>query len=268
MTIQGTLREVLSARISGAGFSQYFAFIESCPPRDKAGSEYHHILPKTEFPDQAKNQENLIYLSVGDHLRAHYWLALCAPNHALFQRIFFAMSGLKKYASNVSKTELEHGVEVYERGKEAQRAATRLRRARFINLAGETIGRLSVLQPTRTKGGRPAWECQCTCGKTTVIGSDQLLSERTKSCGCLRSRLRYLDLTRQVFGRLTVLKPTGISKHRMQWNCVCSCGKTAMVSSIDLTSEHTRSCGCLRADMMRVRGPKILRQYVNGGAHA
>lgn len=263
MVINDTLRRSLSDRIPGADFTPYFAFIESRPQREKDGSERHHILPKREFPEHAKNLDNLVCLSVGDHLRAHYWLALCAPECPLFQRVFFAMSGLKKYASNVSKTELDHGVEVYERGKEAQRAATRLRRARFVNLTGKTVGRLSVLRSTRTKGGRPAWECLCACGKTVVIGSTQLLSERTKSCGCLRSRLRFQDLTQQQFGRLTAIKPMGIFHHRMQWSCVCACGESLTIPSDYLTSGHTQSCGCLRKDLMRVRGPEILRQYRN-----
>lgn len=44
MTIQGTLREVLSARITGVDFTPYFTFIESRLPRDRKGSERHHIL--------------------------------------------------------------------------------------------------------------------------------------------------------------------------------------------------------------------------------
>jgi hypothetical protein len=263
VVISDTIRRELSARFTGVDFTPYFVFIESRYQRGKEGSERHHILPKSVFPDRANNPDNLIYLSVGDHLRAHYWIALCATECALFQRIFFAMSGLKKYASSITMGELSYCAEVYERGKKARREASIKGRYRAIDLTGKIIGRLSIIRPARTKGGRSAWECLCDCGNTVVVDSAQLLAQRTKSCGCLRSRPRFCDLTQQVFGRLTALKPIGVSSHKMKWDCICACGKTISATSSDLISGHTRSCGCFRKDLMRVRGPEILRQYVN-----
>jgi hypothetical protein len=58
------------------------------------------------------------------------------------------------------------------------------------------------------------------------------------------------DITGQVFGRLTVI---GIS-HRyrrsprisiVHWLCRCACGVEVAISTSDLRSENTRSCGCL-----------------------
>lgn len=33
------------------------------------------------------------------------------------------------------------------------------------------------------------WECTCACGRKTVVRSDSLIQGRTRSCGCLSSRL-------------------------------------------------------------------------------
>jgi len=63
------------------------------------------------------------------------------------------------------------------------------------------------------------------------------------------------DLTGQHFGRLVVL---GIShRHRrssriviIHWQCRCDCGTEVSVSTSDLRSGNTRSCGCLLIDVM------------------
>jgi len=107
------------ARIPSADFSCYFAFIES---RAVCAGERHHILPRKEFPEHVKNPNNLICVSAADHLRAHYWLALCAPGCESFQRMFFLMANMT-CASQTSTDDLSKYAEVYENGREAQRKA-------------------------------------------------------------------------------------------------------------------------------------------------
>lgn len=57
---------------------------------------------------------------------------------------------------------------------------------------------------------------------------------------------RKLELTDQVFGRLTV---TGIhSKHKCghyKWSCVCVCGKECIAIGSELKRGNIASCGCL-----------------------
>jgi len=64
---------------------------------------------------------------------------------------------------------------------------------------------------------------------------------------------RFLDLTGQTFGRLTVINRADniIVRADMQyacWNCVCECGKELKVRSADLNNGHTQSCGCLQKE--------------------
>lgn len=54
------------------------------------------------------------------------------------------------------------------------------------DLTGSTFGRLVVLArsgSTRNKSAR--WECQCSCGATTIVTGKNLLRGITRSCGCL-----------------------------------------------------------------------------------
>lgn len=64
---------------------------------------------------------------------------------------------------------------------------------------------------------------------------------------------KKLDLTGQKYGRLTVIeedfeaeKQAAIEgrKRRVRWKCVCDCGKATTVSTDDLRSGNTISCGC------------------------
>ena len=59
-----------------------------------------------------------------------------------------------------------------------------------------------------------------------------------------------IDLTGQVFGRLTAIEHV-TSKG---WRCRCECGTIKIVPGGNLRSGMTRSCGCLRRDLLRQRG--------------
>lgn len=60
-------------------------------------------------------------------------------------------------------------------------------RGNKFNAIGKTLGRLTVMQEYgRSKSGDVLWECQCACGKRTVVRGSQLKRGVVKSCGCLR----------------------------------------------------------------------------------
>ena len=76
-----------------------------------------------------------------------------------------------------------------------------LRRGRRINendIVGQRVGRLIVKQHLYhyyedTKGGRRKrhdYLCICDCGKYTVVRRDDLRSEKSRSCGCLRRKVK------------------------------------------------------------------------------
>lgn len=69
----------------------------------------------------------------------------------------------------------------------------------------------------------------------------------------------YLDLTGQQFGRLVVIERAGHhrtpgSKPQPRWRCRCSCGIEVKVTTKNLRTGETRSCGCLHRESARRQG--------------
>lgn len=80
---------------------------------------------------------------------------------------------------------------------------------------------------------------------------------------------KLIDLTGQRFGRLTVLERAGKNKFgSIGWLCHCDCGKEIVVSSPNLRSGHTQSCGCLKRELSskRVAESPLVRKAKHGGA--
>ena len=72
---------------------------------------------------------------------------------------------------------------------------------------------------------------------------------------------KFIDLTGQKFGRLTVLsraegrvEPSG--KKRTRWACRCDCGNTCVVLGEALTRGATMSCGCLQKERASIANTK------------
>lgn len=66
----------------------------------------------------------------------------------------------------------------------------------FIDLSGQTFGRLTVLHRVENKQyGKTIFLCKCSCGKESVVNSPQLKNGSTQSCGCLHQEIRSKLLT-------------------------------------------------------------------------
>lgn len=52
--------------------------------------------------------------------------------------------------------------------------------------AGDKMGRLTLIRVVSRKPNT-RWECQCSCGKMTLVYQPNLKSGRVQSCGCLRT---------------------------------------------------------------------------------
>ena len=126
------------------------------------------------------------------------------------------------------------------------------------SLKGKTIGKLTVLRKAKTHTTMRFWECQCECGNEIVVSQDDLFWHSVTSCGCDKAGKDLLDLTGQVFGRLTVLRETDPIKKAdgspmRRWLCRCECGREVVIRQGNLTSRITRSCGCLKKIMREQR---------------
>ena len=129
-------------------------------------------------------------------------------------------------------------------------------------------GRLGSIPPTSAKR-REAQQS----GKIFFISS--AISDRRKSFSSANptgppdrafSRMKnahalnYIDLTGRRFGRLTVLGLDDLTDNRMTvWRVRCDCGCEFTALGCNLRRGITRSCGCLRRDMMRGNKRNSLR---------
>jgi len=65
--------------------------------------------------------------------------------------------------------------------------------------------------------------------------------------------MRRLNLIGQRFGRWTVQSMAPKRGRQVAWICHCDCGKTGIALTLDLRSGDSRSCGCLRRDILKTR---------------
>ena len=138
---------------------------------------------------------------------------------------------------------------------------TRLNFVKRVDLTGKKLGMLTVLEEDKSRGrearGERFWVCRCDCGNVKTVRQSSLRrANGTRSCGCLHKPLAgaRFDLTGNRYGLLTVVGraeplPGGDRDHGRRWDCVCDCGKKAVMKTEDLLSGHARSCGCLKRRM-------------------
>ena len=55
-----------------------------------------------------------------------------------------------------------------------------------VDLQGKTFGSLIVMKRADVNQNHASWLCRCqVCGKTCIVRGDNLLSGRTRTCGCV-----------------------------------------------------------------------------------
>lgn len=125
------------------------------------------------------------------------------------------------------------------------------------DLTGQRFGRLTAksLSSVRTASNAAMWNCVCDCGKKARVRSASLTTGNTTSCGCAQSE----DLTGKQFNYLTVLAkhPKRNADRKVQWRCLCHCGKKIVTAGVRLTSGHTKSCGCTSSKIKDLTGKQF-----------
>jgi len=121
-----------------------------------------------------------------------------------------------------------------------------------VDLSGQKRGLLTVRQLNPTG----MWECQCECGTVFEASAKSLNSGGRSHCGCAPqySNHRLIDLTDKEFGQLRVIDrvENSTKNQRPAWRCLCRCGNEVVVQGHRLREGHTKSCGCLRSEVMKV----------------
>lgn len=86
------------------------------------------------------------------------------------------------------------------------------------DLSGRKFERLTAIKIVgRTSDNRPAWLCQCDCGKEVVVSEHNLLRNNTKSCGCYK-----IDVTRATHKKHGL---SGARLYRVWKDMKCRCDR-------------------------------------------
>lgn len=131
--------------------------------------------------------------------------------------------------------------------------------SRYKDLTGEKFGMLTVMNSAgKNKWGNKLWECLCECGNTVECATGNLTGKTpTKSCGCLKHRPSWnrKNLIGKKFGRLKVISLCKKKNNTLLvYNCICDCGTELRIKGAFLMSGNTKSCGCLRKDLLTTHG--------------
>lgn len=170
-------------------------------------------------------------------------------------RARYAQEGALKIAKEVGISNKDVGTRAYQLG-----IRCRVLHTEYI---GKCFGRLKVtgISTERSEDGRILLDCLCDCGNKVHVHPRSLSAGNVRSCGCLRTEWlkHYHDDIRdsrvgQRFSRLIVLDVT--EQHNVHGNrlykCKCDCGKKVLLSSSQLLTGNTKSCGCLERDLKSV----------------
>lgn len=102
--------------------------------------------------------------------RGHVWLCRCDCGKEISARGYLLKSGRKTSCGCRAPTASWHS-------------------PKLLDLAGQQIGKLTVVKRLFIKGKNATWLCRCECGKEVAVSRCSLRAGTTKSCGCLQRRL-------------------------------------------------------------------------------
>lgn len=131
------------------------------------------------------------------------------------------------------------------------RAKTCGKHDKFIDISGKVFGDWTAIEYT----GNYRWLCKCSCGVKREIGRYELISGKSTNCGHNRKE----DLSGKSFGMLRVLRYLGDCK----WECKCECGNNTIVTSGNLKSGNTKSCGCNNISLQNSKTYEEIMQCIN-----
>jgi hypothetical protein len=143
-------------------------------------------------------------------------------------------------------------------------------KANQYDLSGKRFGLLTVLERFKTDPTNGSyWRCICDCGSIKNIRQNSLVTEATKSCGCLniQTEKRRKSIAGLKFGRLQVIKYTKTVQVGKQksfdavWLCKCECGNEVEIRGRSLRDGGSTSCGCFNREISTTHGLSNTPEY-------
>ena len=125
---------------------------------------------------------------------------------------------------------------------------------------------------TAKEQGRNKRETRFVTVNGKSIAMAQLADDAGVPYGCLKERVKrgdvkdlsrpslkspVIDLSGAVFNRLTVIRLSGrTAAQKAIWLCECVCGKQVNVIAAHIKNGNTKSCGCLKIEILAARNSK------------
>ena len=177
-------------------------------------------------------------------------------------------------SSNATQTELESGKKVdcgcvfakdmedgntrdllRRKKRAANQRATRKKRKdgdaeKLLKYIGARYGKLTVraLAKRTKKDKELQFKCKCDCGNDTVKRYSNVISGKTKSCGCTRQKSKIGIEPWKQYGNMIAIKeaPKGANRHAA-WICECEiCGLRKTIRATDLKKlVSSKTCNCV-----------------------
>ena len=122
-----------------------------------------------------------------------------------------------------------------------------------LNLLNKKFGLLTVIENNGIKNQKTNWRCQCECGDFIDVSGNDLRSNHTQSCGCLRNKTlktkSSIMMVGKTFNYLTVIKVSDIRiGNKLSFECICKCGNIKITSGKYLRQGKVKSCGCKKVE--------------------
>ena len=73
--------------------------------------------------------------------------------------------------------------------------------------------------------------------------------------------MKLIDLTNQKFGKLLVLEKAITQNEKVMWKCLCDCGNIVFVKGVNLKNNRTKSCGCIKMEVLLKRNTKHSQRH-------
>ncbi len=142
-----------------------------------------------------------------------------------------------------------------------------MRKYKLKDYSNTEIGFLKILHRHEPKDSDSAltakWFAECICGEQTILEHKQVTGKKKNTCGCGIRSLNYQPGNR--YGLLTVVSegPRAEYKSKRQVWCKCDCSnpELTLVTTNNLISGNTSSCGCVGEASRKTHGMSNTRTY-------
>ena len=126
------------------------------------------------------------------------------------------------------------------------RSVNIIKKIDYSYIIGKRYGRITVVKKDEflsLKLKKEYYMCICDCGKEKSMRATDLHLDKIKSCGCFKPP-QYKNIKNQKYGKLIALEYRYTFNKKAYWMCKCECDNVVIVSSSNLCSGHTTTCGC------------------------